>query len=83
MSPPTVSRLLHRFRQLPCFIAAAAAMIMADTATAEDAPPPAAAASAPASGASAPSPGLGEARKMPSQPIDYALPANVYAADSQ
>jgi uncharacterized protein DUF3943 len=43
-----------------------------------DAPPPATAAgaaSAPTTAASAPSTGLGEPRKMPSQPIDYALPA--------
>ncbi|HEY2561249.1 MAG TPA: DUF3943 domain-containing protein [Caldimonas sp.] len=69
-----------RGRLLPAFAIAAAAAIVAfaGSARAADASTPAAAteaASAPARGASAPSPGLGEPRKVPTQPIDYAIPA--------
>src|SRR6185295_6054357 len=66
-----------RLRVLP-LLAGALALARVDAAIAADADalaPPQSAASAPATAASAPSPGLGAPRKMPSQPIDYALPA--------
>ena len=77
MSPPSVASVLGRLGRVSCAVAAAVAIATpcAAPAAETDAPPPAAAASVPASGASAPSQGLGEARKIPSQPIDYALPA--------
>jgi hypothetical protein len=78
MSPPTVSPSLRRLDRLPRVVAAAAAIACSGAASAADPDVPRAAAnaaSASSTAASAPSPGLGEPRKMPSQPIDYALPA--------
>jgi hypothetical protein len=55
--------------------AAVAALVVARGAFAADALPAAAAASAPSKAASVPSTGLGEPPKVPTQPIDYAIPA--------
>src|SRR3982751_5677192 len=64
---------------LPALVVVAAALAAPLRALAADAdvqpPSPAEAASAAARGASAPSPGLGEPRKVPTQGIDYAIPA--------
>jgi hypothetical protein len=76
MTRPSALTRLAAAPALGAALTVAAAATVANAADAIDAAAtPATAASAAAAGASAPSDGLGAARKMPSEAIDYAIPA--------